>query len=104
MLTLIAHLAPVPEAPRPLREYSLRPCRPTDIPDLAHLYFGAFDPGIACSTLEEALADIEASFAGEFGDFWSEASPIAVHEEQLVGACLVVRRAPWEGTPDSPYI
>lgn len=105
MLTLIAAIPTAVEAPRPPHGYTLRPCRQSDIPDLGHLYFESYDPGVACATLAEAIADIEAAFAGAYGELWQEASQVAVApDEQPVSAIQIVRRAPWEDTPDCPFI
>jgi len=105
MLTLVVDLRSAPAVASPPHGYTLRPCRPSDISDLGRLYFEAYDPGIACSSLPEAVADIEAVFAGSYGELWHEASLVAVAEgERLVAAIQVVRCAPWEDTPDSPFV
>lgn len=105
MLTLIIDLPTASATVEPLCQYALRPCRPFDIPELGSLYFEAYDPGIACSSLPEAFADIEAAFAGAYGKLWREASLVAVApSERLVAAIQVVRRAPWEDTPDCPFV
>jgi ribosomal protein S18 acetylase RimI-like enzyme len=105
-LTLLLLQAPLRQArPAPLAEgYQLRPSRPEDIDELGRLYFTAYDPGIACASEAEAIADIAASFAGRYGELWTEASPVIVHGESIVGAVQAVRAAPWPDVPQGPFI
>jgi N-alpha-acetyltransferase 10/11 len=84
--------------------YTVRSVRPTDVAALGRLYVEAYDPGVACATLEEAVADMRASFGGEYGELLEMASPVATLDAELVAAVLTVRRAPWEDTPDCPFI
>ncbi|MGI8405594.1 MAG: GNAT family N-acetyltransferase [Thermomicrobiales bacterium] len=84
--------------------YRHRPMCAEDIPALGNLYFAAYDPGVACDTLEEAVADIRASFAGEYGNLWLEASPVVTWNDQIVAAIMTVRRAPWNDVPECPFI
>jgi ribosomal protein S18 acetylase RimI-like enzyme len=103
LLTLIRtdRLAPAPVVPA---GYLLRPCRTTDIEQLGELYFDSYEPGQACASLPEAIADIQAAFAGDYGELWAEASLVATtHERQLVAAIQIVKRAPWPDTPDCPF-
>lgn len=82
----------------------LRPCRPADAAALGRLSFEAHGPDIACDTPEDAVADIRASFDGAYGAFWPAASPLIARGEEPVAAVLTVRRAPWVGTPDGPFV
>ncbi len=82
----------------------VRPAAQSDLRQLGSLYFDAYDPGIACDSLEEAIADIQASFDGEYGGFWFEASPVVESDGEIVAAIMTVRRAPWDDTPDCPFI
>lgn len=84
--------------------YAVRPCDPGDAAGLAHLYFAAYPPGVACATPEEAQADIAASFLGEYGEFCFRASPVVIRQGALVAAVMTVRRANWEEAPDCPYL
>lgn len=84
--------------------WTIRPCSRDETEELGALYFGAYDPGLACSTLEEAVADIVASFEGEYGELIPEASLVAVLNDELIGAVMVVRRAPWPDVPDYPFV
>ena len=94
MLTLIAHLDDVPRsAPSAPTGYRLRACRQSDVSALGGLYFEAYDAGQTCATLEEAIADIVATCAGEYGPFLPTASTVILHGEKLVAAALTARRA-----------
>ncbi|MCP4306281.1 MAG: GNAT family N-acetyltransferase [bacterium] len=75
-----------------------------DLSQLAELYFEAYEPGIACGSLEEATDDIKASFEGEYGDYWFEASPVVEADGRILSAVMTVRRAPWDDTPYCPFI
>ncbi len=104
-IVLITTICPQPEEPRLPAGYTLRPCRPADIADLGRLYFESYEPGVACSDLSEAIDDMEAAFNGAYGQLWHEASLVAVgQDEQIVAAIQVVQSAPWEDTPDCPFI
>jgi ribosomal protein S18 acetylase RimI-like enzyme len=82
----------------------LRSPSPGDIQVLGRLYFEAYEPGRAAATLEEAVEDIELSFEGHYGELDLELSRLAWAGDQLVGASLVVSRAPWPDTPECPFI
>ena len=84
--------------------YAVRPCTPGDAATLARLYFAAYPPGVACATLEEARADIAATFSGEYGELWLAASPVVHRDDDLAAAVLTVRRAIWEDAPACAYI
>ncbi|MEU4290940.1 GNAT family N-acetyltransferase [Kribbella sp. NPDC026596] len=75
-----------------------------DIPALGRLYFEAYEPGVAASTETEAVEDIQLSFDGAYGVLDLNLSRLAWLDDQLVGALLVVERAPWPDTPDCPFI
>ena len=106
LVTLIAHTqkADLPGGSTRFAGLKLRPAAQSDVHQLGSLYFDAYDPGIACESLEEAIADIQASFNGEYGDFWSEASPVVESDSEIVAAIMTVRRAPWNDIPDCPFI
>lgn len=104
MATLIWSMsAPLKLVPLP-DGYTVREMRREDLEAVGRLYFEAYDPGVACATLEEAVADIVASFDGVYGEFWFEASPVILHGHELVAAVMTVRRAPWDDVPDCPFI
>lgn len=82
----------------------LRPPAVEDAVALGKLYFEAYDAGVAAATEREALEDIELTFAGGYGVLAPHLSRLAWNGDQLVGALLVVERAPWPDTPDCPFI
>jgi ribosomal protein S18 acetylase RimI-like enzyme len=82
----------------------LRPPAVEDALPLGKLYFEAYDAGVAAATEREALEDIELTFAGEYGVLAPNLSRLAWNGDQLVGALLVVERAPWPDAPDCPFI
>jgi GNAT superfamily N-acetyltransferase len=103
LLTLIHPHRPT-SAPVVPAGYLLRPCRTDDIEHLGRLYFHSYDPGQACANLTEAIADIHAAFAGDYGELWPAASLVATTRQQhIVAAIQVVTRAPWPDTPDCPF-
>ncbi len=75
-----------------------------DAVGVGRLYFDAYEAGEACATLEEALADVEASFAGEYGELWPPATLLIEQGGDVVAAVMTVRRAPWDDTPPCPFI
>jgi ribosomal protein S18 acetylase RimI-like enzyme len=81
-------------------------CPPTleDAESLGRLYYAAYDPGVACATAEEAIEDIRAAFQGAYGDLWLAGSWVIARDGALVAALLSVQRAPWDDTPDCPFI
>jgi len=82
----------------------VRPCQDADADGLGRLYFGAYEPGVASDTIDEAVADIRAAFAGDYGEFWPEGSLLIERGGDPIAAILTVRRAPWAGMPDGPFI
>jgi len=106
LVTLIAQLGEIRrlDAATPPIGFLVRPSNQTDLSQLATLYFEAYDPGIACDSLDEATGDIRASFGGEYGEYWYEASPVVEADGRIVSAAMTVRRAPWDDTPDCPFI
>lgn len=84
--------------------FTFRPVSPGDSEDLGRLYFESYPPGVASSTLDEAHDDILASFAGDYGPFWFEASPVAVSGSSIVAAIMTVREAPWPDAPRCPFV
>ncbi|MGZ0147002.1 N-acetyltransferase family protein [Kribbella sp. WER1] len=93
-----ADAVPTPDLPGVV----LRPPTVSDADALGRLYFASYDPGVASATLADALEDIELTFAGEYGVL--TLSQLAWDGGQLVGALLVVERAPWPDTPDCPFV
>lgn len=83
--------------------YVIRPAMAADVDGLGRLYFEATEPGVVDS-LSEAVADIGRAFDGGYGEHLPEASLLVEHSGAPVAALLAVRRAPWAGTPDCPWI
>lgn len=84
--------------------YGVGPAWRSDAEALGRLYFDAYPPGVAGETVAEAIADIHATFDGAYGDLWPEGSGTIVHDGAPVAAVLTVRRAPWDDTPDGPFV
>ncbi len=104
LVTLVRAKLPPPDAQVPAG-YAVRACSPADVERLGDLYFDSYDPGEASATRAEAVADIRAAFAGDYGELWPEASLVATTADgDLVAAIQVVRRAPWPDTPDCPFV
>lgn len=101
---LILTASRVPPATDLPAGYRLRRMAVTDIPALGALYFAAYDPGDAAASVEEALGDIEASFAGDYGELWLAASPVITVADEVVAASMVVRQASWPGAPPGPFV
>lgn len=76
----------------------------SDIPALGMLYFAAYEPGLVGADVDEATDDIVASYNGDYGEFWGDASAVAGVSDELVGALLTVKQAPWADTPRVPFI
>jgi N-alpha-acetyltransferase 10/11 len=91
----------VPDLPR---GYSMRLLESSDVAEMGRLYFESYPPTMARDSLAAATADIVASFQGDYGELWLEASPIVTHGPGLVAAVMTVRRGPWEDTPGCPFV
>jgi N-alpha-acetyltransferase 10/11 len=83
----------------------VRRVEPSDVEAIGRLYFAAYPRGVPGDSLEEAVSDITASFAGEYGDPWPDACLVAcIAGGDIVGCVLTVTRAPWSVTPDCPFV
>ena len=102
-MLLIRHSSPVKVTAAPdgvvLRAPSI-----ADTVELGRLYYASYPPGVACDTEAAAIEDIRVTFDGEYGPLSLTKSLLAVASQTLVGAVLVVDRAPWPNTPDCPFI
>lgn len=101
MVTLIARTAPLE------RELKIeaREATEADIPRLGELYFSAYDPGVASESLDAAVADIHATFAGKYGPYMPLASPVALNGQgEIIAAIMVVERSVQKDTPEAPFI
>lgn len=74
------------------------------VDDFGELYWSAYDPGVAWGTRAESIADMQASFDGEYGRLWPEASFVAVQAARPVGLLLVVESAPWPDVLPGPFV
>lgn len=101
-LTLIAPAGPSP--PDVPAGYELRPATAADSRALGRLYFAAYDPGIACATEEEAVADVAATFASDYGPVWPPGTLAAWHGGDLAAAVMTTYPAPWDDTPRCPFV
>lgn len=98
----LSHIAAVPAvAPFGVQ---FRALTGSDREPLAQLYLDSYPPGAAVDTLEEAVADVDATFAGDYGALWLAASLVAVHNGKLVGSIQVVRQSPWDPDLDCPFV
>jgi ribosomal protein S18 acetylase RimI-like enzyme len=83
----------------------VRRVEPSDADAIGLLYFTAYPRGMPGDSLEEAVSDITASFAGEYGEPWPDACLVAcIAGGDIVGCVLTVTRAPWSDTPDCPFV
>jgi N-alpha-acetyltransferase 10/11 len=82
----------------------LPPPGPADAVALGRLYFDAYEPGVAAESEQDALDDINLTFEDGYGVLSPTLSRLAWADDHLVGALLVVERAPWPDTPDCPFI
>jgi ribosomal protein S18 acetylase RimI-like enzyme len=82
----------------------LRPPVVADAVALGRLYFDAYEPGVAAESEQAALDDINLTFEDGYGVLAPNLSRLAWSDDHLVGALLVVERAPWPDTPDCPFI
>ena len=86
------------------RPPAVRPVSPADEPELAVLYLRSYPPDIGAQNLDEARAEIKATFDGEFGLLRLDSSLVAVDSGRVVGAVLVVERSIWDDDLDGPFI
>ncbi|MCU1572533.1 MAG: acetyltransferase [Micrococcaceae bacterium] len=101
MVTLTARTAPLD---RDLR-MDTRPAVEADIPRLGEMFFSAYEPGEGSASPQAAVEDIRRLFSGGYGPFSSGASLVALNGGgEISAAILVVSRATWDDTPDSPFI
>src|ERR1017187_4670412 len=84
--------------------FTMREPEAADAEQLGRLYFESDVPGATCRSAAEAIKEIRSCFQGELGGLWSGASGLIEHGSGLVAALLAVHRAPWDDTPDCPFI
>lgn len=71
---------------------------------LADAYFAAYPPGLAAGTPAAAQAEMEETFAHEFGQLIENASFVALHRGTPIGAIFVVEQSIWDESLGGPFI
>ncbi|HET7012559.1 MAG TPA: GNAT family N-acetyltransferase [Streptosporangiaceae bacterium] len=84
--------------------FEVRAPRAADADEIGQLYFDCEVPGAGLASSREAVEETRAFFRGGFGEFWPAASGVIETGGRLVAALLAVHRAPWDDTPDCPFI
>lgn len=85
-------------------QFDIRSLAVQEADSLALIYLAAYPPGIAAANLDEAVTEILDSFAGDFGKLLTEASLGAYHDDELIGAILVVERSRWDPNLECPFV
>jgi GNAT superfamily N-acetyltransferase len=80
----------------------VRPISATDLLALAELYLRAY--GLGAAALGDAVAEVESTFDGTWGDPWPDASPVAWFGTEPVAAVQTVRRPTMKDAPDCPWL
>lgn len=81
----------------------VRPAGRSDIPALARAYLESYPPDVGAGSYDEALAEIGATFDGEFGELLPRASLVVHAEGSVVGAIFTTARSIWDDL-DGPFI
>ena len=76
---------------------------PESIERIGRLYFRSYPDG-EVGTCEEAVADVEATSAGEYGAWVPDACLVAEEGGEPVGAILVTDNPPWDDVEDLTFI
>ena len=83
---------------------ALRPVTPADRDALARAYLDGYPPEVGASDPADAAAEIDATFAGDYGRLRTDASLVAEVGGRLVGAALTVERSIWDPDLDGPFL
>ncbi|WP_433676020.1 GNAT family N-acetyltransferase [Microbacterium gorillae] len=83
---------------------SLRHIMAADRDDLAALYFVSYPPDIGAADLQDAIAEIDMTFAGDFGELRLDASQIAFVSDEPAGAILVTAASIWDADLPGPFV
>ena len=76
-----------------------------DIRDLANAYAAAYPPEIGAASTAEAIAEMTATFAGEYGTLRPDAShAVRSVDGTAMGAILVTERSIWDEDIEGPFI
>lgn len=89
---------PVPEGPG-----RLRAIEEADLEAVGRLYAASY-PADVVGDEAAAVADIRASWAGEYGTWLHEASLLVELDRQPVAAVLTVDRPPWDDVADLVFV
>ena len=82
----------------------LRELREQDLDAAAGAYRLSHHGSSSQMTIDEATADVRATWQGEYGLWLPDASLGAWRGDELLGAVLTVRDAPWDDAPPGPFI
>ncbi|SDT39500.1 GNAT family N-acetyltransferase [Microlunatus soli] len=72
--------------------------------DVADLYLASYPPHVGAADLNDALAEMDSTYAGDFGTLIPEASLLALRGGRAAGSIQVVHRSPWDADLDCPFI
>ena len=75
-----------------------------DVVSVGTLYFVSYPPGVAGETVDDAIADVLAAMAGDYGRLRSDASSVAVAAGVVVAAVQVVDDPPWPDVQPGPFV
>lgn len=71
---------------------------------VADLYLASYPPQVGATDIDGAIAEIDATYAGDFGQLINDASLVALRDGQAVGSIQVVHRSPWDPDLHCPFI
>jgi GNAT superfamily N-acetyltransferase len=91
---------PVPSVPG----VTIRPVADAEIDAVGHAYQQTYRGTPDAMTLDEAIADVRAARAGEYGHWLPEACLGAWRADLLLGAVITVLDPPWDDVPPGPFV
>ncbi|WP_203566703.1 GNAT family N-acetyltransferase [Aestuariimicrobium ganziense] len=95
---------PLGDLPTTDGDTRLRTMRSSDRDDLAAAYQSAYPPEIGAANHAEALTEMDATFAGQYGVLRDDASFVALDGPRVVGAVMVTERSIWDEGLEGPFI
>jgi ribosomal protein S18 acetylase RimI-like enzyme len=102
-LTMARDLTGAPEPPPGRPGVVIRPIEESDLAAVGRLYWSCYPAG-EVGDEAEAVADVRASWRGEYGAWLHEASLLAEVNGRLAAAILVVDRPPWDDVADLVFV
>lgn len=104
--TLIGDLADLARLARPVvdEQISYQPLDRSHRERVAELYQVSYPPEVGATDFTEALAEMDATYAGDYGQLITDASLVACRGDQAVGSIQIVHRSPWDPDLDCPFI